>query len=62
MDINRAALADLVRLPGIMEPRAKAILADRAKNGPFGSCADLARVPGIGPATIANLGETCTAR
>lgn len=59
VDINEAALADLMRLPGILAPRAQAILADRTKNGPFASCADLVRVPGIGPATVANLGQTC---
>lgn len=62
VDINRAVLADLMRLPGIVEVRAKAILADREANGPFERCADLVRVPGIGPATVANLGETCIAR
>ena len=62
VDVNHAALAELMRLPGIVEVRARAILADRERNGPFATCDDLDRVPGIGPATVANLGATCVAR
>lgn len=61
VDVNAAPVEDLVRLPGIVEAKARAIVADRERNGPFASCADLVRVPGIGPATVQNFGPTCIA-
>jgi competence protein ComEA len=59
IDINRATAAELSELPGITEARARAIVEERRADGPFASCADLVRVPGIGPATVQNLGDTC---
>jgi len=59
ININRATVVALDRLPGINSVRAAAIVADRAKNGPFERCADLVRVAGVGPATVANLGRRC---
>ncbi|MFY0546257.1 helix-hairpin-helix domain-containing protein [Brevibacillus sp. H7] len=48
VNINTAALQDLVTLPGIGEARAQAIIAYRTKNGPFRSPEDLKKVTGIG--------------
>ena len=61
IDVNTASVDELQWLPGIVEARARAIVDDRERNGPFASCAELVRVPGIGPATVANLDRTCTA-
>lgn len=49
IDVNTAGRRDLMRLPGIAEGLADAILADRAARGPFRSVSDLRRVDGIGP-------------
>lgn len=55
VDVNHASAAELTALPGITPGRAAAIAAFREASGPFGSCEDLARVPGIGSATVVNL-------
>jgi len=49
ININRASAAELDELPGIGAAKAKAIVAEREKNGPFRSVDDLLRVKGIGP-------------
>ncbi|MEZ4316634.1 MAG: helix-hairpin-helix domain-containing protein [Myxococcota bacterium] len=59
VDPNHASVVELAALPGISGPRAEAILADRERNGPFEQCADLVRVEGIGPATVAALRDLC---
>jgi hypothetical protein len=51
LDPNRASAGALTVLPGIGVARAAAIVAGR----PFGSVAELARVPGIGPVTLARI-------
>jgi len=49
VDINSADAKTIAReLKGIGLSRAQAIVEDRAKNGPFKSAEDLARVKGIG--------------
>ncbi|UVI32047.1 ComEA family DNA-binding protein [Paenibacillus spongiae] len=48
IDINRATADQLDALPGIGAAKAKAIIADREKNGPFKTTKDLLRVKGIG--------------
>lgn len=48
IDPNRASAAELDRLPGVGPSLARAIVADRQRNGPFRSPADLERVPGLG--------------
>jgi competence protein ComEA len=53
--LNRASAEDLETLPGIGPAKARAIVEDRARNGPFRTAADLQRVPGIGPATVRRL-------
>ena len=52
IDLNNADEYDLGRLPGIGPVRAKAIVEDRAKNGPFRTVEELDRVSGIGAATV----------
>ncbi len=59
IDPNRATAEALQALPGIDAAKAAAILADRARNGPYPSCADLTRVVGIGPATLSAVGDLC---
>lgn len=58
VNINTADLATLQTLNGIGEVKAKAIMDYRQKYGPFKNSADLAKVPGIGPATIEALKST----
>ncbi len=62
VNINTATAADLQTLPGIGATKAEAIFADREANGPFASCGDLSRVPGVGPATVANIADRCTTK
>jgi len=54
-DLNVADVATLELLPGIGPSRAMAI-ADERKRRPFAGPAELSRVRGIGPATVAGLG------
>ncbi len=53
--LNRASAEDLTLLRGIGPVRAQAIASDRKRSGEFSSVEDLARVAGIGPATVARL-------
>lgn len=55
VDLNAATAAQLETLPGIGPVLAARIVVDRADNGPFSSLEDLARVPGVGPASIERL-------
>ncbi len=52
IDLDRAPLSELNRLPRIGPRLAKTILAHRSQEGPFGSLAGLDRVPGIGPGLL----------
>lgn len=61
VDINTASEDELVQLPGIGPAKAQVIVADRAENGPYGSCDDLTRIYGIGPATVLTFGDQCVA-
>lgn len=54
IDINRATLDDLQRLPGIGPKMAQRILDERQKK-PFEKIEDLRRVSGIGPKTLEKL-------
>lgn len=49
IDLNRASVAELMRLPGVGEKRAQAILAHRARQ-PFRRPEDVVAVKGLGPA------------
>src|SRR5215212_5755468 len=55
VNVNTASQAELEALNGIGPVKAKAIIDDRAKNGPYKSIDDLDRVKGIGKATIEKL-------
>jgi len=52
LEINTASEVALQTIPGIGPVRAAAIVVDRADNGAYQTMDELARVPGIGPATI----------
>lgn len=53
VDPNTALLDELRRLPRMTRPVAERIVADRERNGGYRSLADLGRVPGVGPASLA---------
>jgi len=55
VDINSASATALSAVPGIGDARARAIIAERQADGPFASVDELARVKGIGPATVESL-------
>lgn len=53
VDINTAGAEELSEvLIGVGESKAKAIIAFRNQNGPFGTAQDLLQVKGIGEATL----------
>lgn len=60
VDVNTATVQELQELPGVGPTRAQAIVDHRAAHGPFDDLDDLDDVPGIGPATLANLGPLVT--
>ncbi len=62
VDINTADHATLQQLPGVGPTKAQAIIDWRNANGPFSSCDELAKLPAMGPATVASLKGVCTAR
>jgi competence protein ComEA len=55
IDLNTASVAELNVLPAIGPGLAERIVADREQRGPFESVDSLARVSGIGKATIERL-------
>jgi competence protein ComEA len=54
IDLNRAGVTELMRLPGVGEKRAQAIVAHRAK-APFQRPEDVVKVKGLGPAWFAKV-------
>lgn len=58
VDINTADAAALEALPGIGPSIAQAIVEWRAANGRFASVDELEDVPGIGPATLAEIRDS----
>jgi competence protein ComEA len=54
IDLNRAGVAELMRLPGVGERRAQAIVALRAKS-PFRKPEDVLAVKGLGPKWFASV-------
>ena len=56
VDPDQASLQELLRLPRVGPGLARAMLADRAAKGPFGSLQGLDRVPGVGPKLLGVLG------
>ena len=61
-DINHAPERLLLLLPRIGPSRARAIVEERARAGPYRDLADLARVRGIGAKTVARLMPLARAR
>ncbi len=49
IDVNRASVQELMRLPGVGEKKAQAIVAFRAR-APFKRAEDVVAVKGLGPA------------
>ena len=60
MDLNTAGLEELTALPGIGEVRARAILEDRAANGPYRYPEELIRVKGIGEGILSGILDQIT--
>ncbi len=54
IDLNRASVTELMRLPGLGQKRAQAIVAYRAKQ-PFRRVEDVLAVKGLGPAWLAKV-------
>jgi competence protein ComEA len=54
VDLNRASVTELMRLPGVGEKRAQAIVAHRTKQ-PFRRAEDVLAVKGLGPAWFAKV-------
>jgi competence protein ComEA len=55
VDLNRASVAELDRLPGIGPVLARRIIDYRARHGRFSRCEELLAVPGIGPRLLERL-------
>jgi competence protein ComEA len=60
VDVDRATVEELDRLPGIGPALAQRIVADRQLRGPFGGLEGLQEVRGIGPALAAKLAPHVT--
>jgi DNA uptake protein ComE-like DNA-binding protein len=60
-NINRSPMRHLMLLPQVGPARARAILEERARAGPFAGPVDLQRVRGIGPRIAAGILEVATA-
>lgn len=54
IDLNRASVSELMRLPGVGEKRAQAIVAQRQRQ-PFRRAEDVLAVKGLGPAWFAKV-------
>jgi len=61
IDINRATAEELDALPGIGPAKARAIVEERKRGGPFRSAEDLTRVRGIGPKLAERLRDAVSA-
>ncbi len=57
LDPNRAGARALAHVPGLTARLARAVVADRAANGPFPDVEALDRVPGLGPVRLARARE-----
>ena len=55
VDLNTASEVELDRLPGVGAAKAREIVADRQRNGPFTAVSDLSRVPGFGVKTVSKI-------
>lgn len=54
LDLNKAGIDELIRLPGVGPALARRIIEERGVK-PFSSVDDLMRVPGIGPKTLSKI-------
>lgn len=54
IDLNRASVSELMRLPGVGEKRAQAIVAHRSRQ-PFRRVEDVVAVKGLGPKWLAKV-------
>lgn len=62
IDVNTATAEEIAAaMTGVGLKKARAIVADREENGPFPSIEDLARVRGIGEATVDSNRDRVTA-
>jgi len=52
INVNQATLGDVMKLPGMSENLAKAIVQYRASKGPFETADDLLKVPGMTKETV----------
>ena len=59
IDLNRASVSELMRLPGVGEKKAQAIVAHRTKQ-PFRRAEDVIAVKGLGPAWFAKVKPNLT--
>ncbi len=55
IDVDRADVTELTRLPRVGPALAQGIVAWRTEHGPFGTLARLDSVPGIGPRLLESL-------
>ncbi|MCR4643456.1 MAG: ComEA family DNA-binding protein [Lachnospiraceae bacterium] len=62
LDINRAGVEDFMQLNGIGESKARAIVAYREENGPFGAIEEIKNVSGIGEGTFQRLKDLITVK
>lgn len=60
IDVNRATVAELERLPGVGPALAQRIVAYREEHGPFRSIEELAEVPGISARMVAEWANLVT--
>lgn len=60
IDLDRADVTEITRLPRVGPALAQRIVAWRAAHGPFGSLERLDSVPGVGPHLIATLSPLVT--
>ncbi|MGD8726265.1 MAG: ComEA family DNA-binding protein [Gemmatimonadales bacterium] len=60
IDVDRAPVEELTRLPRIGPALAARIVSDRKANGPFGSVDGLTRVSGVGPVLAETLSRHVT--
>ena len=61
IDINRAGVRELEKIPGVGEVTARRIFEYRKANGPFSVVEDLLKVPGIGEGSFEKMRDSVTA-
>lgn len=61
LNVNRATVKELVKLPGIGKVTADKIVTYRTANGPFATLDDLLKVNGMGKKTLAKIRDLVVA-